>query len=135
MRTETLSLDMARRRFADLTREVDRFVASAGADGLVNVFVPHATAGLALIETGSGSEQDLEAALDRLLPRDVSYVHSHGSPGHGADHVLPAFLSPSLVVPVVDGRIALGTWQSIVVVDLNRDNPHRQVRLSFVPAG
>ena len=99
---------------------------------MVNVFVPHATAGLALMETGSGSEADLEAALERLLPRDDRYVHRHGSPGHGADHVLPAFMAPSLTMPVVGGRVTLGTWQSVVLVDLNRDNPNREVRLSMV---
>ncbi|MFN2594518.1 MAG: secondary thiamine-phosphate synthase enzyme YjbQ [Actinomycetota bacterium] len=131
MLTEELSVDTSRRRFVDLTSDVAEFVERLG-DGLVNVFVPHATAGLAVMETGSGSEEDLEAILGRVLPRDFEYVHRHGSPGHGADHVLPAFLSPSLVVPVLGGRLALGTWQSIVLVDLNADNPHRTVRLSFV---
>ena len=97
------------------------------------MFAPHATAGLALIETGAGSEPDVEAALERLLPRDDSYLHSHGSPGHGADHVLPAIVSPSLTVPVRDGRLWLGTWQSVVMIDLNRDNPRRAVRLAFLP--
>ncbi|MEA2486102.1 MAG: hypothetical protein QOD46_1213, partial [Actinomycetota bacterium] len=101
-------------------------------EGLLNVFVPHATAGLAIIETGSGSEEDLEEALGRLLPRDDRWVHSHGSPGHGADHVLPAFITPSITVPVIAGRLALGTWQSVVFVDLNRDNPRRRMRLSFL---
>jgi secondary thiamine-phosphate synthase enzyme len=98
----------------------------------VNVFAPHATAGVALMETGSGSEGDLLDALERLLPSDDRYAHRHGSTGHGRDHVLPVFVSPSLVIPVVDGRPALGTWQSIVLVDTNADNPHRNVRLSFV---
>jgi secondary thiamine-phosphate synthase enzyme len=98
------------------------------------VFAPHATAGLALVETGAGSEPDVLAALERLLPRDDRYRHSHGSPGHGADHVLPAIVSPSLTVPVVDGRMWLGTWQSVVLVDTNRDNPIRSLRLSFLPA-
>jgi secondary thiamine-phosphate synthase enzyme len=133
MRTEELSLDTSGSRFTDLTEQVAQFAAAAGSDGLVHVFLPHATAGLALMETGSGSESDLEEVLDRLLPRDDRYRHSHGSPGHGADHLLPAFLAPSLTVPVVDGRLALGTWQSIVLVDPNRDNPHRKVRLSFIP--
>jgi len=106
----------------DLTRELERFCADLG-DGLVNVFVPHATAGLALMETGSGSEADLLAALDRLLPRDSRYQHAHGSPGHGADHLLPALVSPSTTIPVLGGRMALGTWQSLVLVDLNADNP------------
>ena len=132
MQSEELDLDMSTRRFLDLSEAVRSFAASCGGDGLVNVFVPHATAGLALMETGSGSEQDLEAAIERLLPRDDRYAHSHGSPGHGADHVLPAFITPSLSVPVVDGDPQLGTWQSVVLVDTNRDNPRRKVRLSFV---
>ena len=132
MKTELIEVDMTSRRFLDLTSDVAAFVASCGGDGLVNVFVPHATAGVAMIETGSGTEQDLESTIDRLLPRDDRYVHSHGSPGHGADHVLPAFISPSLTVPVVDGSMALGTWQSVVLVDINRDNPHRKVRFSFI---
>ena len=133
MRTEILALDTSGTRFIDLTGEVERFCRGAG-DGFVNVFAPHATAGVALIETGSGTEQDLEASIERLLPRDISYVHSHGSPGHGADHVLPAFVAPSLVIPVLDGRPQLGTWQSIVLVDTNRDNSRRNVRLSFLSA-
>lgn len=133
MRTEELTLDMSSARFADVTDRVRSFVSAAGGgDGLVHVFVPHATAGLALMETGSGSESDLEDVLDRLLPRDHRYRHSHGSPGHGADHLLPAFLSPSLTLPVVAGELALGTWQSVVLVDPNRDNPRRKVRLSFL---
>ena len=132
MKTEVRDVDMTSRRFLDLTGDVEAFAASCGGDGLVNVFVPHATAGLAMIEMGSGTEQDLEATIDRLLPRDTRYVHSHGSPGHGADHVLPAFVSPSLTVPVIDGSLALGTWQSVVLVDINRDNPHRKVRFSFI---
>jgi secondary thiamine-phosphate synthase enzyme len=102
-------------------------------DGLLNVFAPHATAGVALIECGAGSEDDLESALERLLPRDDKlYAHRHGSPGHGADHLLPAIVSPSVVIPVVSGDPQLGTWQYIVLVDLNEDNPRRKVRLSFV---
>jgi secondary thiamine-phosphate synthase enzyme len=116
----------------DLTVEVSRFCAGRG-DGLVNVFAPHATAGLALIETGAGSDRDLATTLSDLLPRDDRYVHSHGSEGHGADHVLPAIISPSLSVPVLRGEPALGTWQSIVLVDTNGDNPDRVVRLSFLP--
>ena len=100
---------------------------------MCHVFVPHATAGVALIETGSGSEFDLEDAIDRLLPRDGSYRHRHGRRGHGRDHVLPAFVSPSLTLPVLDGRPTLGTWQSVVLVDTNADNSDRNVRLSFVP--
>jgi secondary thiamine-phosphate synthase enzyme len=129
--TEVREVDTSRRRVVDLTDELRSFCADRR-DGLCSVFVPHATAGLALIETGSGSEDDLEDALARLLPRDVRYRHSHGSPGHGADHLLPAIVSPSVVVPVVGGRPALGTWQRLVLVDTNVDNPRRQVRLSFV---
>jgi secondary thiamine-phosphate synthase enzyme len=128
-----LTVDTSRTRIVDLTRELDRFCADRG-DGLVSVFVPHATAGLALMEVGSGSEADLIAALDRFLPRDARYQHAHGSPGHGADHLLPALISPSTTIPVLGGRMALGTWQSLVLVDLNVDNPRRQVRLSFLPA-
>jgi secondary thiamine-phosphate synthase enzyme len=101
-------------------------------DGLVNLFAPHATCGLALMELGSGSEADLEEVLARLLPRDDRYRHHHGSRGHGADHLLPVLVSPSLTVPVVAGRPELGTWQSIVLVDTNADNPTREVRMSFL---
>lgn len=131
MRTEELSLDTGSRHLIDLTPEVERFCSREG-DGLVHVFAPHATAGLALMELGAGSEPDVEELLARLLPRDDRYVHRHGAPGHGADHVLPVLVSPSLVLPVIGGRIALGTWQSVVLVDLNEDNPQRTVRLSFV---
>jgi secondary thiamine-phosphate synthase enzyme len=131
MQTTELTLDTRTRTIVDLTAAVQRFVRPFGS-GLVNVFAPHATAGLALIETGSGSEDDLQEALGRILPRDSRWKHQHGSPGHGADHVLPAIVSPSLVVPVIDGKPALGTWQSIVFVDLNVDNPVRKVRLSFL---
>ena len=129
--TELLDLDTSRRRIVDLTPAVRSFCASQR-DGLCNVFVPHATAGLAVIETGAGSDEDLIDALERLLPRDDRYRHAHGSPGHGADHVLPGLVSPSVTVPVTDGEPLLGTWQSLVLVDLNRDNPRRSVRLSFV---
>src|SRR3954468_19445316 len=122
MQTIELTLDTRTQRFVNLTPSVLRFCRPLGS-GLVNVFAPHATAGLALIETGSGSEEDLQEALARLLPRDDRWIHQHGSGGHGADHVLPAFVSPSLVVPVVAGEPALGVWQSIVLVDLNIDNP------------
>lgn len=115
----------------DLTGKVAVFCRERG-DGLVSVFVPHATAGVALVETGAGSDDDLLDTVARLLPRDDRWVHRHGSSGHGADHVLPAFVSPSLVVPVLRGRLALGTWQSIVLVDTNVDNLTRTVRLSFV---
>ena len=131
MKTTELSLNTAGRKLIDLSDEVESFCRGEG-DGLVHVFAPHATAGLALIETGAGSEDDLEDLLDRLLPRDDRYRHAHGSPGHGADHLLPAIVSPSLVLPVMDGRVGLGTWQHVVLVDLNDDNPRRKVRLSFV---
>ena len=131
MKTEVLDVDASRRRIVDLTAAVREFC-SSHEDGLCNVFVPHATAGVAIIETGAGSDDDLLEALERLLPRDDRYRHSHGSPGHGADHVLPGLVSPSVTVPVAGGEPLLGTWQSIVLVDLNRDNPRRSVRLSFV---
>jgi secondary thiamine-phosphate synthase enzyme len=131
MDTLELRLDTSRQAIVDITGDVERFCAGRG-DGLCSVFAPHATAGLALMETGSGSEQDLLAALRSLLPRDDRYAHSHGSPGHGADHLLPALLPPSIVVPVFGGRPALGTWQSVVFVDTNGDNPSRQARLSFL---
>jgi secondary thiamine-phosphate synthase enzyme len=131
METSEISLDTARAKVVDLTEELRRFCQDQG-DGLVSVFAPHATAGLALMETGSRSEEDLEEVLGELLPRDDRWQHQHGSPGHGADHLVPVFLSPSVVVPVVDGRPALGTWQHLVLIDLNRDNSSRTVRLSFV---
>jgi len=115
----------------DITDEVERFCAGRG-DGLCSVFAPHATAGLALMETGSGSEADLEELLDRLLPRDDRYRHRHGSKGHGADHLVPVIVSPSVVLPVRGGRPALGTWQRVVLVDTNRDKARRRVVLSFV---
>ncbi len=121
---------------ADLTAEIDAFLASIRAgDGLLHVFVPHATAGLAVIETGAGSDTDLLTALRDVLPGDGRWAHRHGSPGHGRDHVLPAFVAPSMSVPVLAGRAALGTWQSVCLVDTNVDNPVRAVRLSFLPAG
>ena len=116
----------------DLTRECADFAQGRG-DGLLHVFVPHATAGVAIIETGAGSDDDLLTALDDLLPRDDRWIHQHGTPGHGRDHVVPAFVAPSMTVPVLDGRLTLGTWQSVCLVDTNVDNPHRQVRLSFLP--
>jgi secondary thiamine-phosphate synthase enzyme len=128
-----LDVDTARAQIVDLTSELERFCDGRG-DGLVNVLVPHATAGLALMETGAGSDDDLLAALERLLPRDDRYRHAHGSPGHGADHLLPALISPSVTLPVLRGRVAFGTWQNLVLVDLNVDNPRRRVRFSFVPS-
>jgi secondary thiamine-phosphate synthase enzyme len=116
----------------DITDAVADFVGGLG-DGLVHAFVPHATAGIALIETGAGSDEDLLRALDDLLPADERWQHRHGSPGHGRDHLLPAFVTPFALVPVLRGQLALGTWQSICLVDPNGDNPTRQVRLSFLP--
>ena len=134
MNTEMLDVDTSRRRIVDLTSQVRDFCASQhGSDGLCNVFVPHATAGVAVIETGAGSDDDLVDTLERLLPRDDRYRHAHGSPGHGAGHVLPGLVSPSVTIPVSGGEPLLGTWQSIVLVDLNRDNAQRHVRLSFLP--
>jgi secondary thiamine-phosphate synthase enzyme len=118
----------------DITRQCQEFAASAAGDGdgLLHVFVPHATAGLALIELGSGSDHDLLAALAKMLPADDRWRHAHGSAGHGRSHVLPAFVAPFVMLPVVGGRLALGTWQSVALVDLNVDNPDRQVRLSLL---
>jgi secondary thiamine-phosphate synthase enzyme len=130
--TTVLEIPTGTRPVHDLTDEAQRFVSGRG-DGLLHAFAPHATVGLALVETGAGSDQDLVDLLEEhLLPRDDRYRHAHGSPGHGADHLLPALLAPSLSVPVIDGRLALGTWQSLVLVDTNRDNPRREVRFSFL---
>lgn len=118
----------------DLSAHCARFLADAGAtDGLLHVFVPHATAGLAVIETGAGSDDDLLAVLRDLLPGGFPWRHRHGTAGHGRDHVLPAIVPPHAVLPVLGGRLALGTWQSLCLVDTNVDNPRRQVRLSFIP--
>jgi secondary thiamine-phosphate synthase enzyme len=127
----------AAERVVDLTEQCRTFLRDAGAgDGLLNVFVPHATAGVAVLETGAGSDDDLLAALQRLLPVDGpdgrGWRHRHGSPGHGRDHVLPALVAPSACVPVIGGELALGTWQSVCLVDTNVDNAVRQVRLSFL---
>ncbi|MGI5164022.1 secondary thiamine-phosphate synthase enzyme YjbQ [Spirillospora sp. CA-253888] len=116
----------------DLTAECERFAAEVGGDGLLHVFVPHATAGVAILELGAGSDDDLLAALGDLLPADDRWRHRHGSRGHGRSHVMPALIPPYATVPVLNGRPALGTWQSIALVDLNVDNPDRQVRLSFL---
>jgi secondary thiamine-phosphate synthase enzyme len=118
----------------DLTDACERFVAenADGGDGLLNVFVPHATAGIAVIETGAGSDDDLLAALHTLLPADDRWQHRHGSPGHGRDHVLPALVPPHATLPVIGGRLELGTWQSVCLVDTNKDNAERRVRLSFL---
>jgi secondary thiamine-phosphate synthase enzyme len=136
MNTTTITVHTGHEKtVVDITAHAASFVADLGdglADGLLNVFVPHATAGVAIIEIGAGSDDDLLDSIDRLLvPDDSLYRHRHGSPGHGADHVVPGWIAPSIVVPVIEGRLALGTWQSIVLVDPNRDNPTRTVRLSF----
>ena len=121
----------------DLTSKCEQFVASeahqAQGDGLLHLFVPHATAGLAILETGDGSDTDLLAVLEELLPRDFSWRHRHGTAGHGRDHLVPALIPPYASIPVLDGRMMLGTWQSICLVDTNVDNPRRQVRLSWLP--
>ena len=132
MRTRGITIETRGRELVDLTPDVREFVGDIGGDGLLNVFVPHATAGLAVIELNDGSEPDFAELLERLLPKDRPYNHSHGSPGHGADHLLPTLMTPSLVLPVADGQPALGTWQYVVLVDRNPDNPVRQVRLSFL---
>ena len=136
MDTDVLHIITGRRRGVfDITGDVSRFVANRG-DGLLSVFVPHATAGLAIIETGAGSDADLLDRIDEVLPRqDRLYRHRHGAAGHGADHVLPAFVAPSITIPVIDGRLAFGTWQSLVLVDPNEDNAERRVRLSFLSSG
>jgi secondary thiamine-phosphate synthase enzyme len=125
----------SREAVADITGQCAEFAASAarGGDGLLHVFVPHATAGIAIIELGSGSDRDLLTALAALLPADDRWQHAHGSRGHGRSHVMPALVPPYATVPVLGGRLALGTWQSIALVDVNVDNPDRQVRLSFLP--
>lgn len=132
METLEFDVDTGGRRVVDLTERVRAFAAEVGGDGLLHVFLPHATAGLALMETGSGSEEDLQDVLERLLPRDDRYSHRHGSVGHGGDHLLPVFVSPTLSLAVEGGKPVLGTWQSVVLVDPNRENNARRVRLSFV---
>lgn len=132
MESAELRIDTGRERVIDITDRVAAFVRERGGDGLLNVFAPHATAGVALMETGSGSEGDLVAALERLLPRDDRYAHRHGSRGHGADHLLPVLVSPSATIPVAGGRMQLGTWQHVVLVDLNPDNARRTVRLGLL---
>jgi secondary thiamine-phosphate synthase enzyme len=132
MRTARLSVDTSGRRVVAITDQVVALARDAGGDGLLNVFVPHATAGVALIETGAGTEEDLIATVERLLPREDRYRHRHGSPGHGADHVLPALVAPSIVLPVSGGEVVLGTWQRVVIVDPNRENNDRTVVLSLL---
>lgn len=134
MRSQVIEVHTGgRETVRDLTAECETFLVDVGAgDGLLHVWVPHATAGLAVLETGAGSDTDLLAALRDLLPADDRWRHRHGSPGHGRDHVLPALCPPYATVPVVDGRMTLGTWQSVCLVDLNGDNLVRQVRFSFL---
>jgi secondary thiamine-phosphate synthase enzyme len=133
MRSEIIRVSTGGREVVrDITGECARFAREAGEDGLLHVFVPHATAGIALIELGAASDDDLLSTLADLLPADDRWRHAHGSRGHGRSHVMPAFIPPYATVPVIGGRLALGTWQSIALVDLNVDNPDRQVRLSFL---
>lgn len=133
METKTLEIRTGSNPIAaDITSGAAAFCAGRG-DGLLNVFVPHATAGVAILETGAGSDTDLLQALDDILPAEPGrWRHEHGSPGHGRDHVLPAFISPSVTVPVLNGELQLGTWQSLVLVDTNVDNQTRKVQLSFL---
>jgi secondary thiamine-phosphate synthase enzyme len=133
MRSEVITVRTGSRPVVrDITDQAAEFVRGQG-DGLLHVFVPHATAGVAIIETGAGSDDDLLTALDDVLPTDDRWRHRHGSPGHGRDHVMPAFIAPYATLPVLGGRIALGTWQSVCLVDPNGDNPTREVRFSFLP--
>jgi secondary thiamine-phosphate synthase enzyme len=135
MKTEVIEVRTGSRDTVhDITTECERFARamSGGGDGLLHVFVPHATAGVALLELGAGSDQDLLATLGELLPAGRQWVHAHGSRGHGRSHVLPAFVAPYATLPVIGGRLALGTWQSVALVDLNVDNPERHVRLSYL---
>ena len=131
MESIEIAVDTGDRLITDLSAEAESFCRGKG-DGLLHVFAPHATAGLALVELGAGTEDDVAEMVDRLLPPDDRYRHRHGSPGHGRDHVLPAVISPSLTLPVLDGRPAFGTWQSLALIDPNRDNRRRCVRLSFL---
>ena len=134
METQIVTIETRGRRVHDLTDRVRSFAERVGGDGLLHVFVPHATAGVALMETGSGSEADLDELLERVFPRDDRYEHRHGSVGHGGDHLVPVFVSSSLALPLLSGVLQLGTWQSVVLVDPNRENDVRTVRLSFVAA-
>lgn len=132
MEMTEVALETGERLVTDVTEEAAQFVLGKG-DGLLHLFAPHATAGLGLMETGSGSETDLVAAIERLVPRAGDYRHRHGSSGHGGDHVLPLFVSPSLLLSVAGGELTLGRWQRVVLVDPNRDNPLRRLQLSFLP--
>jgi secondary thiamine-phosphate synthase enzyme len=133
MRVTEFEVETSGRRVVDITSRVRGFVAEGNESGLAHVFLPHATAGLVLMETGSGSEADLDELLERILPRDDRYTHRHGARGHGGDHLLPALVSPALVLAVDRGELVLGTWQSVVIVDPNRDNNRRHVRVSVLP--
>lgn len=133
MHTEVIELTTGRRdTVVDITAQCADLAGRGGEDGLLHVFVPHATAGVAIMELGAGSDDDLLAALSDLLPADDRWRHRHGSPGHGRSHVMPALVPPYATIPVISGKLALGTWQSIAIVDINVDNPVRQVRLSFL---
>jgi secondary thiamine-phosphate synthase enzyme len=132
MKSDEFEVDTGGRLVVEITDRIEAFAREAGADGLLHVFLPHATAGLALMETGAGSEEDLATAIEHLLPRDQRYQHRHGSPGHGSDHLLPVLVSPSLTLPVEGGRLVLGTWQSVVILDPNHENNRRTVQLRFV---
>jgi secondary thiamine-phosphate synthase enzyme len=135
MKTTTFAVRTgSRETVVDITRQCEQFAreAASGGDGLLHVFVPHATAGLAVMELGSGSDTDLLSVLSELLPADDRWRHAHGARGHGRSHVLPAFLPPYATLPVIDGSLRLGTWQSVALVDLNVDNPDRTIRLSFL---
>jgi secondary thiamine-phosphate synthase enzyme len=134
MRSTEFDVDTRGRLVTDITDRIRAFASEANADGMLHVFLPDATAGLALMETGSGSEADLADAVETLLPREDRYRHRHGSEGHGGDHLLPVFVPPSLTLPVEGGRLVLGTWQSVVIVDPNRENNRRTVQLRFVEA-
>jgi secondary thiamine-phosphate synthase enzyme len=135
MQTQVLAVTTGtEERIHNLTAECERFLAevAGGRDGLLHVWVPHATAGLAVIEVGAGTEADLLTALSELLPRETAWRHAHGAKGHGRDHVMPALVPPYASIPVIEGQMTLGTWQSLVLVDLNRSNPQREIRLSFL---
>jgi secondary thiamine-phosphate synthase enzyme len=132
MRSDEFEIDTRGRLVSDITDRVQSFAKEADGDGLLHVFLPHATAGLALMETGSGSEEDLANVVEEVLPRDDRYRHRHGAQGHGADHLLPAFISPTLTLAVRGGRVILGTWQSVVVVDPNLENNRRRIVLSLL---
>lgn len=132
MQAEAFEVDTGGRLVTDVTDRVQDFARRAAGDGLLHLFLPHATAGVALMETGSGSEEDLEDALHRLLPRDDRYRHRHGSIGHGGDHLLPVLVAPSLVLAVEGGQLVLGTWQRVVVIDPNRENNRRAVQVRFL---